>query len=105
MKVVGMDKIKLFRNLIFQKSVVIFTGYQHLRRLFFSDFDMSKKSKITKSLLWLLLRWTVHPPSGKLPIAGLRSKKKNRAATRTNLFFLENLFHVQNISLFGFKNA
>ena len=35
MKVVGIDKIKLFRNFIFQKSTVIFTGYQHLRRLFF----------------------------------------------------------------------
>jgi hypothetical protein len=50
MKVVGIDKIKIFRNFVFQKSIFIFTGYQHLRRLFFfSDFDMSKKSKITKS--------------------------------------------------------
>jgi hypothetical protein len=35
MKVVGIDKIKLFRNFIFQKSTVIFTSYQHLRQLFF----------------------------------------------------------------------
>jgi hypothetical protein len=34
-KVVGIDKTKLFRNFIFQKSTVIFTGDQHLRRLFF----------------------------------------------------------------------
>ena len=45
-KVVGIDKVKLFRNFIFQKSAVIFTGYQHLRRLFF--FDMSKKIKNNK---------------------------------------------------------
>jgi hypothetical protein len=35
MKVVGIDKIKLSRNFIFHKSIVIFIGYQHLRRLFF----------------------------------------------------------------------
>jgi hypothetical protein len=34
-KVVGIDKIKLFRNFIFQNSTVIFTCYQHRRRLFF----------------------------------------------------------------------
>jgi hypothetical protein len=50
MKVVGIDKIKLFRNFIFQKSTVIFTGCQHLRWLFFSDFEMSKKSKNNKIL-------------------------------------------------------
>ena len=49
MKVVGIDKIKFFRNFIFQNQVVIFTGYQHLRRLFFQNFDMGKTSKITKS--------------------------------------------------------
>ena len=47
MKVVGIDKIKLFRNFVFQKSAVIFTGYQHLRRLFFSDFEMSYSSHST----------------------------------------------------------
>ena len=35
MKVVGIDKIKLFHNVIFHKSAVIFTGHQHLRLLFF----------------------------------------------------------------------
>jgi hypothetical protein len=35
MKVVGINKTKLSRNFIFQKSIVIVTGYQHLRRLFF----------------------------------------------------------------------
>jgi hypothetical protein len=35
MKVVGIERIKLFRNFIFHKSIVIFTGYQHLRLLFF----------------------------------------------------------------------
>jgi hypothetical protein len=44
-EVVGIDKMKLFRNFIFQKPTVNFTGYQHLRQLFFSDFDMGKKSK------------------------------------------------------------
>ena len=67
MKVVGIDKTKLFRNFIFQKSTVIFTGYQHLRRLF--DFEMSKKSKITKSVLVLLFRWTCHAASSRLPVS------------------------------------
>ena len=78
-KVVGIDKIILFRNFIFQKSTVIFTGYQHLRRLFFFDFDMSKKSKITKSALWTILRWTVHPASSRLPVSEVKhSRRKYR---------------------------
>jgi hypothetical protein len=56
-KVVGIGKIKLFRNFIFQKSIVNFTGYQNRCQLFFSDFDMSKKSKITESALVSLFRW------------------------------------------------
>jgi hypothetical protein len=48
MKVVGIDRIKLFRNFIFQKLTVLLTGYQHLRLRFFLILtcDMSKKSKI-----------------------------------------------------------
>jgi hypothetical protein len=68
MKVVGIDKTKLYRNFMFQKSIVIFTGYQHLYQLFFFDVDMSKKSRITKSALSAILRWTVHPESSRLPV-------------------------------------
>jgi hypothetical protein len=79
MKVVGIDKMKLFRKFIFQKSTVIFTGYQHLRWLFFSDFDMSKKSKITKSALCPLLRWTVYPASSRLLVSEVKySRRKYR---------------------------
>jgi hypothetical protein len=72
MKVVGIDKTKLFRNFLFQKSIVIFTGCQHLRRLFFLILTLSKKSKITKSALCPLLRWTVHPASSRLPVSEVK---------------------------------
>ena len=77
MKVVGIDKRKLSRNCIFQKSTVIFTCYQHLHRLFFSDFDMSKNSKITKAVLGSLFRWVGHAASSRLPV----SEKKHAGST------------------------
>jgi hypothetical protein len=58
-KVVGIDKIKIFSNFIFQKSAVIFTGYQHLRRQFF--IFACACAIISMDL-----------PCGKLSIAGLR---------------------------------
>jgi hypothetical protein len=80
MKVVGVDKIEIFCNFICQKSTVIFTGYRHLRRLFFSDFDMSKKSKITKICVMFVTSTGVS--CGKLSIAGLRSKTKKSRTTQ-----------------------
>ena len=51
---------------------LIFAGY-------FFDFDMSKKSKITKSALCSLLRWTVHPASSRLPVSEVKySRRKYR---------------------------
>jgi hypothetical protein len=71
MKVVGIDKMKLFRNFIFQKSTVIFTGYQHLRRLFFWFWN-EQKIKNNKICAWVII--SMGGSCGKLSIAGLRSK-------------------------------
>ena len=50
----------------------------------FSDFDMSKKSKITKSALWIILRWTVHPASSRLPVSEVKySRRKYRGFNRS----------------------
>jgi hypothetical protein len=45
----------------------------------FSDFDMSKKSKITKSALCSLLRWVRHAASSRLPVSEVKySRRKYR---------------------------
>ena len=79
MKVVGIDKIKLFRNFIFSKIDRYFYRLSASSPAIFFDFDMSKKSKIrvTKSALYALCVMFVTSmdgPSGKLTIASLRSK-------------------------------
>jgi hypothetical protein len=58
MKVVGMyiEHTKLSRNLIFSNIDRSFYRLSASSPAIFSDFDMSKKSKITKSALWSLLR-------------------------------------------------
>ena len=73
LKVVGLVEKKLSRNFIFENSTVIFTGYLPGRRLFFSDFDIIffSQTKI-RVMLYIVSRGG---PSGKLSIAGLRSKK------------------------------
>ena len=42
----------------------------------FSDFDMSKKSKITKSALVPLFRWTCHAASSRLPVLEVKHSRK-----------------------------
>jgi hypothetical protein len=69
MEVVGIDRIKLFHNFIFQKSVVILPAISIFAGYFFSDFDMSKKSKITKSALGALFLWVGHPASSRLLVS------------------------------------
>ena len=64
--------------LFFKNRPVILTGYHHLRRFFLFDFDMSKKSKITKFALSTILRWTVHPAWSRLLVPEV---KQIRAAS------------------------
>jgi hypothetical protein len=82
MQVVGICKIKLFRNMVFQKSSVIFTCYQHLRRLFVFGFDMIITSKITNSALGPLFSADV--PCGKLQSknSGKKKVKKTKVSHR-----------------------
>jgi len=42
MKVVGIDLIKLFLNLKFEKSAVILTGYMAIAGYILSNFDIKK---------------------------------------------------------------
>jgi hypothetical protein len=69
-EVVGIDKIKLFRNFVFPKSTVIFTGYQYLFTGYFVfEFDMSKKNNIC-----VMFVTSTDGLSGILSIAGLKNK-------------------------------
>ena len=71
LKVVGLVEKKLSRNFIFENSTVFFTGYLPGRRLFFSDFDIIFFSQTKIRVMSVT---SMDGPSGKLSIAGLRSK-------------------------------
>ena len=72
MKVVGIDKTKLFRNFTFQKIDRYFYRLSASSPAIFFDFDMSKKSKNNK--ICVMDNTSMGGPSGRLSIAGLRSK-------------------------------
>ena len=82
MEVVGIDKIKLLHN--FFKIERYFYRLSASSPAIFSDFDMSKKSKITKSVLVPLFRWTCHAASSRLPVSEVKySRRKYRGFNRS----------------------
>jgi hypothetical protein len=79
MKVVGIHKIKLFRNFIFQKSIVIPTGYQHLRRLFSWFWH---EQKIRNNKISVMFVTSMGGSCGKLSTASLREVKTKKTKSR-----------------------
>jgi hypothetical protein len=66
---------KTFPQLYFSKIDRYFYRLSAYSLAIFSDFDMSKKSKITKSALSTILRWTVFPVSSRLPVSEVKNSR------------------------------
>ena len=86
---------KTFPQLYFSKIDRYFYRLSASSPAIFFDFDMSKKSKITKSALSTLLRWTVHPASSRLPVSEVKySRRKYRGSNSgpTRVYALSCLY-------------
>ena len=73
---------KTFPQLYFSKIDRYFYRLSASSPAIFFDFDMSKKSKITKSALCPLLRWTVNPAGSRLQVSEVKrnSRSKHRGS-------------------------
>ena len=72
---------KTFPQLYFSKIDRYFYRLSASSPAIFFDFDMSKKSKITKSVLGSLFRWVGHAASSRLPVSEVKySRRKYRGS-------------------------
>jgi hypothetical protein len=71
MEVVGIDKIKIFRNFIFENRPLFLPAIS----IFAYFFWFWHEQKIKKNKICVMYNTSMDGPPGKLSIAGLRSKK------------------------------